>query len=189
MNCCDAAPRLPRIDWFYEPWGKEMIHMFSRSLFVVVLLSTWIFGGFAVTRPMHGAAKSTDFSAASQVLSQTGIVGKWSINESDPVQCTYPSSTSSVGTMNIGKVQVFPAAGLSAQYAEVTVLLKRRLPDGSLQTAHSWKGISGTPTTQAPLDTSNLSGSILILDLGSTYVETISIDWFFGPTVSGHVEL
>jgi hypothetical protein len=58
-----------------------------------------------------------------------------------------------------------------------------------LQTAYVWnKAVSGTATDQTPLSLSGVSGTLL-LDLGSTYVQTMSIDWYLGPIVSGHVEL
>ena len=35
-----------------------MFGRISRVTFVVVLLSTWLIGGFAVSSPIHGAAKN-----------------------------------------------------------------------------------------------------------------------------------
>lgn len=161
-----------------------------RSILAVVLLSTWMIGGIAFSLPAHGTAESGDFSAASRVLSQSGIVGKYELFEppsSPALQCNYPTGFFQA-SMAFQRVKVYPADGLDTQHADITYSLKRRLPDGSLQTVHDWKVISWTATTQTPLDTGSI-GQVESFDPGSTFVQSIKIDWYFGLTVSGHVEL
>jgi hypothetical protein len=159
---------------------------------IVMLLFMFLFGGVVLPGTVHGEAASGDLTASTKVLSQTGTPGKWAIKEPSnfpAVPCYYPSSTSDYPQTRKVNVLVYPEAGLTSELVQVTTSIKRRLPDGSLQSVVSPQDSvtsTGTATAAAPYE-SNPGQLIVPLygDLGSTLVQTVSIQW----GLSGRVEL
>jgi hypothetical protein len=163
-----------------------------RFLFAVVVLFAVVAGSLSVASPTHGAAEASDFTAASKVLTQTGEVGKWTVKEPPnfpAVPCRYPSGTNQMVGMPVTDVLVSPRAGLSSEVVQVTTAIKRRLPDGTLQSVATQPNSvirTGTATAAAPYETIPPGLWMGIYgDLGSTLVQTITIQW----GLSGRVEL
>jgi hypothetical protein len=163
----------------------------SRFVFVAVLLSTWLLSGFAFSGPVHGAAKSSDFSAAEALISKSGNIGTWLFPEppgSPPLKCAYSEDTQSYLVVQSLLPTVFSAVpGPSTQHVEITVAFFRRLPNGSLMLLKSKLGKAGDATLVAPLVPD--SPTFGYFDKGSTVVVHVNIDWFVNGAVSGHVEL
>jgi hypothetical protein len=160
-----------------------------RLVLGVVLLSTWLIGGIAFSRPAHGAAKSGDLSAASKMLSQSGMIGSWEFASpnSPEVECYYPKETSLPLAMTSASVKVNPAYGLSSQEIWVDMAVTRRLPGGALQWPRTLIGsASGTATTTIP---AKFGFPGKALDLGSTFVQTITIRWMTNGSETGRIEL
>jgi hypothetical protein len=166
-----------------------MSRKFSRVFFVLVLLATWLIGGIAVSGPMHGAAESGDFSAASKVLSQSGTPGDYYVywdTPQLPVKCSYPVDKTQFATMDMVSVYANPADGFANQMVKFTTSVQRRLPDGTLKLIHSidsW----GTATSNTPAKST--LGTFTGLDLGSRYVQTVKVTWFAANLESGHVDV
>jgi hypothetical protein len=163
----------------------------SRFVFVAVLLSTWLLSGFAFSGPVHGAAKSSDFSAAEALISKSGNIGTWLFPEppgSPPLKCAYSEDTQSYLVVRSLLPTVFSAVpGPSTQHVEITVAFFRRLPNSSLMLLKSKLGKAGDATLVAPLVPD--SPTFGYFDKGSTVVVHVNIDWFVNGAVSGHVEL
>jgi hypothetical protein len=163
---------------------------FSRVVIAVVLLSTWLIGGFAVSGPAHSVAKSNDFSAAAKVLTQSGTVGKWTVPtlpSGAEVNCNYPSATNQYHVVEAQSPAVYPATGLQSQSVSIRTAFAVRLPDGSLKDM-SAVYITGTATTSTPFQDSivyTFNG-----DLGSTFVIHSSIRWITNNVnVSGEADV
>jgi hypothetical protein len=167
-----------------------MIRTFSRFLCAVVLLSTWVIGGVAVSGPAHSLAKSGDFSAASKVLSQTGTVGKVVVPEppnDQPVHCNYPSVTNQPHIVEVKPPAVYPATGIQTQYVIIETYFVERLPNGGMQGEDAIT-YTGWATSSTPLQDNIVYA--FNGDLGSTYVITVHIRWFNGAnTPSGELTL
>src|SRR5829696_6580359 len=118
----------------YHRVRSTKLNRIGSRFVLVMLLFAYIFGGVVITGTVHGDAKSADISAASKVLSQSGEVGKWTVQEPPnfpAVQCTYPSGTNQLMYMGAVNVLVYPRPGLASEVVEVSTAIKRRLPDGS----------------------------------------------------------
>jgi hypothetical protein len=165
---------------------------FSRVVIIVVLLSTWLIGGFAVSGPIHGAAKSGDFSGASnvyKVLKQSGTFGTWyvpSLNNGAEVNCFYPTSTSQYHVVKAQFPWIYPAADLASQSVKTRVTLYQRSPGGGLYQV-DYHEESGTATSSAPFkDPTILS---FYGDLGSTYVIVADINWYTNGSLTGSAKV
>jgi hypothetical protein len=166
-----------------------MSRKLSRVALIVVLLSTWLIGGFVLSGPAHSVAKSGDFTAAEKVLSKSGTTGVWTFQEppgAPPVTCAYPADTGTLQFMVASGPIVFPADGLSSQTVGATLTVNRRLPDGSLVPMGTSFAFSDTATKSDPYIGSPFAP---YRDLGSTFVFTAQIYWYTNGAITGQVNL
>jgi hypothetical protein len=168
-----------------------------RFAVVGLFTLTWMLGVVIAPGAIRGASAEDTFSAAENVLSQSGTLGLWWLPQPPgfpPLKCVYPTDTTHYRIVNLVGPVVYPVQGISSQEVRITVSLKRRLPDGSLQFVDAVV-TTGTATNLSPVNAGGGgggggAGNSLAVDLGSTYVETVKIEWLAAPAVvMSHVEL
>jgi hypothetical protein len=170
-----------------------MLRRIMRLALIGLLVSVWMFGFIHTPGAVRGASDDTSFSAAETVLSQSGTLGHWWLPQPPgfpPLTCEYPANPGFHQNVHLVSPFVYPVQGILSQDIRITLSINRRLPGGSLQLVET-VSLTGTATYQSPFYVGGGGGwGIFGEDTGSTFVETLKIEWFAAPSVvMSYVEL